>query len=293
MTNPNPPGMPDETDRILLWSMKFIAFLLLAFWVMSGWIPALVTISSGIIWFLAWPHLRSCKHSVVGASASPSRCPKCSNQLMRDEAKRAKEEAVQLLRLDRANKAREIRHAERRRKVLQNLRLPEYIKKMDPFQFEKVVVGAFKARGYEARTTRSTGDHGIDGFLSKGGKKFLLQCKRVQHRIGEPVLRDFYGAMIHEAADGGILVTTGGVSPSAREWAKGKPIEIIELQKLLNILREAYPDEKVLPETFSLTKMPPGHCDKCGELMRRRPLRRGAYILECRRCWFSKFEYSA
>ena len=55
--------------------------------------------------------------------------------------------------------------------------------------------------------------------------------------VGEPIVRDLYGTLVHENADYGWLVTTGGISRRAREWANGKPIELWDGQKLVELAR--------------------------------------------------------
>jgi hypothetical protein len=65
----------------------------------------------------------------------------------------------------------------------------------------------------------------VDLALTKPGERVVFQCKHHPlSTIGEPVLRDLFGAMHHLGADAGFLVTTGQVSKAARKWAVGKPI---------------------------------------------------------------------
>mgnify|MGYP000891218519 CR=1 FL=1 len=67
--------------------------------------------------------------------------------------------------------------------------------------------------------------------------KYIIQCKRYSGSVGEPILRDLYGVITSERANKGILITTGYFTQSAIQFAKGKPIELIDgkrLQLLLN-----------------------------------------------------------
>jgi hypothetical protein len=70
-------------------------------------------------------------------------------------------------------------------------------------------------------------------ILTKDGEKTVVQCKHHPlSTIGEPVLRDLFGAMNHLRADCGFLVTTGRVSTAAREWSVGKRIEVWDATRL-------------------------------------------------------------
>ena len=72
--------------------------------------------------------------------------------------------------------------------------------------------------------TPHSDDGGIDLKLKVSGSLDVAQCKHWKEQIGLPVVRDLYGAMIHFEARTGFLLTTGGVSESARAFAAGKPI---------------------------------------------------------------------
>jgi restriction system protein len=51
-------------------------------------------------------------------------------------------------------------------------------------------------------------------------------------------VRDLYGTMINEGANKGILVTTAGYGPDAFEFAKDKPIELMDGHQLLYLLEQ-------------------------------------------------------
>jgi HJR/Mrr/RecB family endonuclease len=111
---------------------------------------------------------------------------------------------------------------------------------VSPAQFEKMTVELFQLAGHDAKRTGSIGDHGIDVVVnSKKGEKWVVQCKRWRGYVGEPIVRDFYGAMQHEKADRGIIITTGKFSKSAVEWAKGKPIALMNGDDFLNSWKRA------------------------------------------------------
>jgi len=106
---------------------------------------------------------------------------------------------------------------------------------MDGRDFEHWSAGMFRRQGYVVNITGTTGDHGIDLVLAKDGQTTAVQCKRWADPVGEPVLRDFYGATVSAGIAEGIVVATSSFTPSAREFAQNKPIRLIDIDELLAI----------------------------------------------------------
>ena len=114
------------------------------------------------------------------------------------------------------------------------------IRDLSPDQFEKFVAGLFRKRGYEANVVGRDGDHGIDIVVTNPqGERELVQCKRWERKwIGEPVVRDFYGAFMHDGqAVRGYIVTTSVFSDAAWGWVEGKPIDLIDGKRLAEAVR--------------------------------------------------------
>lgn len=98
---------------------------------------------------------------------------------------------------------------------------------MSPDEFEDWVAAGFRGLGYGTRVAGAQGDHGVDLVADKSEVLAVVQCKNYKSwSVGEPVLRDLYGAMHDFGASRAFLVTTGRVTRSAAKWAEGKPIEI-------------------------------------------------------------------
>lgn len=98
---------------------------------------------------------------------------------------------------------------------------------MSPDEFEDWVAARFRGLGYSTRVAGAQGDHGVDLVAEKSEVLAVVQCKNYKSwSVGEPVLRDLYGAMHDFGASRAFLVTTGRVTQSAAKWAEGKPIEI-------------------------------------------------------------------
>ena len=109
---------------------------------------------------------------------------------------------------------------------------------LSPGEFEKLVATLFKANGHQAQVLGGSSDHGVDILvLSDQKEKWIVQCKRYNGSVGEPVVRDLYGAMGHEGAQRAYLVTTGSFTTQAIDWAEGKPILLIDGPALVKLIK--------------------------------------------------------
>lgn len=113
---------------------------------------------------------------------------------------------------------------------------------LNPYEFEKLIVKLFQDMGLDAKLTQSSRDGGVDcvayDLRPIIGGKVVIQAKRYRNTVGVSAVRDLYGTMRHEGANKGILVTTSGYGPDAFNFAKDKPIELIDGSGLLHYLQE-------------------------------------------------------
>jgi len=121
---------------------------------------------------------------------------------------------------------------------------------LNPYEFEALVANLFEKMGLESKLTRSSRDGGVDCIAYDPrpvlGGKVVVQAKRYKHTVGVSAVRDLYGTMMNEGANKGILVTTSGYGPDAFEFAKDKPIELIEGGGLLFLLQEIGVEARIL-----------------------------------------------
>ncbi|WP_227938178.1 restriction endonuclease [Alkalihalobacillus deserti] len=100
----------------------------------------------------------------------------------------------------------------------------------------------FNGVGAEVNVTRKSREGGVDAVAFdpdpiRGGK-FIIQAKRYNHTVDPGAVRDLYGAMNHEGASRGILVTTSYFGPDSVAFAKDKPITLIDGPRLVHMLNE-------------------------------------------------------
>lgn len=120
---------------------------------------------------------------------------------------------------------------------------------LSPQQFERYVAGVFRRKGYHVQMRGGSGDHGVDLELHdrRTGRRAIVQCKRYQNTVGEELVRELYGTLLHELAYHAFLVTTADISEAAREWAQGKAITLIDGASLVAIDEALFgepPEEK-------------------------------------------------
>lgn len=115
----------------------------------------------------------------------------------------------------------------------------DQLQNLSPGEFEEYVTRhIFERQGYRAINTPDVKDGGIDVLVFDGqGQQAVVQCKRYKGTVGEPVVRDLYGTMIGNGATYAYLITTGEISNAAYLWARGKPIELIDGPRLVQLGR--------------------------------------------------------
>ncbi|MBE2200925.1 MAG: restriction endonuclease [Anaerolinea sp.] len=107
---------------------------------------------------------------------------------------------------------------------------------LSPYDFEVFVAQLFRKKGYGVQHRGRSGDMGVDlELMQVGGRRAIVQCKRYRSAIGPDVVRELYGTLIHEQAAHAFLVTTADISESARQWARGKPLTLIDGTTLAQI----------------------------------------------------------
>jgi restriction system protein len=113
---------------------------------------------------------------------------------------------------------------------------------LTPTEFEALIQNLFVKMGLEARQTRPSRDGGVDCVAWDPrpifGGKVVIQAKRYKNTVGVSAVRDLFGTLQNEGASKGILVTTSGYGQASFDFARNKPIELIDGSNLLYLLAE-------------------------------------------------------
>lgn len=132
------------------------------------------------------------------------------------------------------------------RAVVDTLGEGDNLAAMDWEDFEHLVRELFGEEfarpGGEVKVTRASRDGGIDAVAFDPdpihGGKIVIQAKRYTNTVGVSAVRDLYGTVLNEGANKGILVTTSNYGPDAYDFARGKPLTLLNGSNLLHLLEK-------------------------------------------------------
>lgn len=106
-------------------------------------------------------------------------------------------------------------------------------RKLDPFAFEEEVAKWFREQGYKATVTKKSGDGGYDIILLKNDKKIYVQCKHYNSQVGVQLVREFYGVLVSDNIEEGIMVILDkGYTKAALDFINDKNIRTMTLHDL-------------------------------------------------------------
>ncbi len=92
----------------------------------------------------------------------------------------------------------------------------------------------------EVKITRASRDRGVDAVIFDAdplhGGKVVVQAKRYTNIVDVAAVRDLFGTVVSEGANRGILITTSHFGRDFYDWAKDKPLTLLNGQNLLSLL---------------------------------------------------------
>jgi restriction system protein len=163
-------------------------------------------------------------------------------------------------------------NAWRKGKMLDGQKGLETIRSISWREFEELVGEAYRRKGYSVTETGGGGaDGGVDLVLRKDGDKLLVQCKHWKIvKVGVKVVRELYGVVAAEGATGGIVISSGTFTQEAKDFAKDKPLELVDGSGLLKLIAEVQRSPMHLPsKSNGIT------CPSCGVEMVLRTAKKG------------------
>jgi restriction system protein len=129
-------------------------------------------------------------------------------------------------------------NSRRKRRLLDSQTDIASIRSLGWRQFEELLGEAYRRRGYIVTENPGAGaDGGVDIRLHKNGRTHLMQCKQWKsQKVGVSVVREMYGILSEERADSTIIVTSGGFTQEARDFARDLPVELIDGYQLSEMI---------------------------------------------------------
>jgi restriction system protein len=142
--------------------------------------------------------------------------------------------------------------------------------------FEDVLGEAYRRQGYHVEEMLGSGaDGGIDLVLRKNGNVVVVQCKRWRGKpVPVQIVRELYGVMIDQRASAAKIVATTTFTADAVEFAKGKPIELVDSKALLRLVRDVQTTNRITASLDEPDHLTP-NCPRCNTPMVMREARRG------------------
>lgn len=118
-----------------------------------------------------------------------------------------------------------------------NQQILTYLRKMDPYAFEELLLSALALKGFKIVRNKSySGDGGIDGMFIDKEKVFLVQAKRYSNIIKTSHINDFAFLVSEKNAAGGYFIHTGKTAVKSYQIYKNSNIQIVSGQKLIDLI---------------------------------------------------------
>lgn len=110
------------------------------------------------------------------------------------------------------------------------------VDRMTGQEFEQFLQQLFKALGYTAALTPSTGDYGADLVLNKQGETTVVQAKRYKKSVGIKAVQEVKAAELHYSASGSWVVTNSYFTVAAMKLAKSNSVKLINRDELIRLI---------------------------------------------------------
>lgn len=110
----------------------------------------------------------------------------------------------------------------------------EALRIMSWAQFAQLVGELLREQGYSVQEAGArVAEASVHFVLRRGRERRLVQCRHWRAaRVGVEALSEFEGVVAAHGADGGLLVTIGEFSEAAQEWARGRPLQLVDGRQL-------------------------------------------------------------
>ena len=102
------------------------------------------------------------------------------------------------------------------------------------YEFEHMVGELMTKDGYNVHVTQGSGDGGVDLYLKKNGVETPVQCKNHSNKVSVNDIRAFYGVLVKDGFEKGIMIGSSGFSKSSIKF--NDRIEFWDVDKLVKIV---------------------------------------------------------
>ncbi|VWD36107.1 hypothetical protein BCO18430_06396 [Burkholderia contaminans] len=131
-----------------------------------------------------------------------------------------------------------------------------HVDAMNGYDFEKFLGEIFQSAGFDVEGTKLSGDQGADLFVSRFGKKIVIQAKNYSGSVGNAAVQEAISAKSFYGCDEAMVVTNSYFTRSALELADATSVRLVgrrELQAYLDdynqrIIEQFRSDSLVQPD---------------------------------------------
>jgi len=109
---------------------------------------------------------------------------------------------------------------------------------MTGHEFESFLAKLFLSIGFDVEETRETQDQGADLFVSRFGRRTVIQAKRYSENVGNAAVQQAIAAMHHFGCDGAMVVTNSFFTKAALELAESTSVRLIDRDALKEMLED-------------------------------------------------------
>lgn len=103
---------------------------------------------------------------------------------------------------------------------------------MTPLEFEGACAAILRALGWDASTTKGSGDQGADVIATKDGRCLVLQCKLYTGVVGNKSIQEVISARVFYKADLAAVVCNSAYTKSATMLATSSGVETLTYPEL-------------------------------------------------------------
>lgn len=121
--------------------------------------------------------------------------------------------------------------------------LVTYDKNITPIQYEEFCAEVLRQVGWNARTTKASGDQGCDVYAENNGRVIILQCKLYNGAVGNAAVQEVVAAKGFYQANFAAVVTNLSYTQSAKQLARANHVDLLTDDTLSDWA------EQMLPET--------------------------------------------
>lgn len=113
-----------------------------------------------------------------------------------------------------------------------NNRLSVDVDSLDPVGFERHCLDILNSHGWESRTTKGSGDQGIDIVATHSYVKAVFQCKKYSQPVGNAAVQEIIAGKAFEQADVAAVVSNATYTTSAKQLASTTGVHLLHFSEL-------------------------------------------------------------